>query len=72
MKAIEAGEVSKTSRKRVNRVVSVIDFILRIIAGLGTLGSAVAMGTTHQTLPFSTRFFRFRAVYKDLPTLTLV
>lgn len=68
----EAGEVSKTSRKRVNRGVSVVDFVLRITACIGTLGSAIAMGTTHQTLPFATRLIRFRAEYKDLPTFTLV
>ncbi|KAF3431485.1 hypothetical protein FNV43_RR26216 [Rhamnella rubrinervis] len=71
MKAgIEAGEVSNASRNRVSRGVSVVDFILRIVACLGTLGSAIAMGTSRQTLPFSTRFIRFRALYKDLPTLT--
>ncbi|KAH7515972.1 casparian strip membrane protein 1 [Ziziphus jujuba] len=67
---IEAGEVSKASvtRERViNKGVSVIDFILRIVACFGTLGSAIAMGTARQTFPFSTRFIRFKAVYSDLP-----
>lgn len=75
MKAgIEAGEISKSSptRDMVNRGVSVLDFILRIVAGIGTLASAIAMGTTRETLPFSTLFVRFRAVYKDLPTFPLV
>ncbi|GAB2234246.1 hypothetical protein Droror1_Dr00003490 [Drosera rotundifolia] len=53
-----------------NRGISVIDFILRIIAAIGTLASAIAMGTTNETLPFFTQFIRFRAQYDDLPTLT--
>lgn len=75
MKAgIEGGEVSKalviTRERVINRGVSVLDFILRIVAGFGTLGSAIAMGTTRQTLPFFTRFIRFKAVYSDLPTFS--
>lgn len=56
----------------VNRGVSILDFILRIVAVLGTLGSAIAMGTTNETLPFVTQFIRFRAEYKDLPMFTYV
>ena len=69
---IEAGEVYKNSppSRSVSRVISVLDFILRVVAALGTLGSAIAMITTRETLPFATRFVRFRAVYKDLPTFT--
>ncbi|KAK7819336.1 casparian strip membrane protein 1 [Quercus suber] len=69
--AIVIGE-GKISKQRVgmNRGVSILDFILRLVAVLGTLGSAIAMGTTNETLPFVTRFTRFRAEFKDLPTLT--
>ncbi|KAL5553754.1 hypothetical protein UlMin_041155 [Ulmus minor] len=72
---IEASEVSKeySNPRRssmVIRGVSVLDFVLRVAAAVATLGAAIAMGTTRQTLPFVTRFIRFRAVYKDLPTLT--
>ncbi|GMN41886.1 hypothetical protein TIFTF001_011095 [Ficus carica] len=70
---VEAGEVSKQSTpgsRGVNKVLSLMDFIMRIIAALGTLASSIAMGTTRQTLPFVTRFVRFKAVYKDLPTFT--
>ncbi|CAB4264659.1 unnamed protein product [Prunus armeniaca] len=55
---------------RVSRVLSVLDFTLRVVAVLGTLASAIAMGTSRETLPFTTQFVRFRARYKDLPTLT--
>lgn len=71
--AVELGE-GKSSAKRgaLNRGVSILDFILRVVAILGTLGSAIAMGTTNQTLPFVTQFVRFRAEYNDLPMFTYV
>ncbi|GMN42212.1 hypothetical protein TIFTF001_011437 [Ficus carica] len=58
------------STTAVNKILAILDFILRLIAIVGTLASAIAMGTTNQTLPFFTRFIRFRAQYKDLPTFT--
>ncbi|EXC20002.1 hypothetical protein L484_015678 [Morus notabilis] len=69
---VEVGEISRESTRPSQsvRVLSLLDFILRIIAALGTLASAIAMGTSRQTLSFVTRFTRFRAVYKDLPTFT--
>lgn len=68
---LEGSEAHKTIPKvRVSRVLSVLDFILRVVAALGTLASAIAMGTSRQTLPFVARFVRFRANYKDLPTFT--
>ncbi|KAF4394801.1 casparian strip membrane protein 1-like [Cannabis sativa] len=69
---VQTGKVSieSTTRRSVSRGLSILDFILRVLAALGTLASAIAMGTTKQTLPFVTRFVRFKAVYKDLPTFT--
>ncbi|KAL0003833.1 hypothetical protein SO802_011394 [Lithocarpus litseifolius] len=69
---LEAGETSKrlTSTQGVTRGLSIVDLILRIIAAIGTLGSAVAMGTTNETLPFFTQFVQFSAQYNDLPTFT--
>ncbi|TKY69654.1 CASP protein 7 [Spatholobus suberectus] len=69
--SIEIGEVSKgaSPRKGVTRGLSIMDFILRIIAAVATLGSALAMGTTNETLPFATQFIRFRAEFDDLPSL---
>lgn len=71
--AVEVGE-GKSSAKRggLNRGVAVLDFFLRVVAILGTLGSAIAMGTSHETLPFVTQFIRFRAEYNDLPMFTYV
>ncbi|OMO79323.1 hypothetical protein CCACVL1_13749 [Corchorus capsularis] len=71
--AIELEEGVKSSTPRstaVNKGVSVLDFIFRILALIGTLGSAIAMVTTNETLPFFTRFLRFRAEYDDLPSFT--
>ncbi|KAK7307095.1 hypothetical protein VNO77_39851 [Canavalia gladiata] len=69
--SIEGGEVSKgaSPKKGVRRGLSIMDFILRIIGGVATLGSALAMGTTNESLPFATQFIRFRAEFDDLPTL---
>ncbi|KAK9271744.1 hypothetical protein L1049_002107 [Liquidambar formosana] len=70
--ALELGDASKSSTpgSGANRGVSILDFILRILAITGTLGSAIAMGTTDETLPFFTQFIRFRAKYDDLPSFT--
>lgn len=70
--ALELGEGSKVPvpGAGVNRGISILDVILRLIAFIGTLGSAIAMGTTDETLPFFTQFIQFRAEYDDLPTFT--
>jgi hypothetical protein len=68
----EHGETSKAPlnlNRGVSKGISVLDLILRFIAIIGTLGSAIAMGTTNETLPFFTQFIRFKAQYSDLPTL---
>lgn len=70
--AIQLGDGAKISNPKggVNRGVSILDFVLRLFAIIGTLGSAIAMATTEETLPFFTQFIRFRAEYQDLPTFT--
>ncbi|XP_009610092.1 casparian strip membrane protein 1 [Nicotiana tomentosiformis] len=72
--ALELGHASKVTatvpQRGVNRGMSILDLFLRIIAIIATLGSAIAMGTTNETLPFFTQFIRFRAKYSDLPTFT--
>lgn len=55
-----------------NRGISIFDFVLRLLAFIATLGSAIAMATSDETLPFFTQFIRFRAEYDDLPTFTYV
>ncbi|OVA12195.1 Uncharacterized protein family UPF0497 [Macleaya cordata] len=57
-----------SSSSGVNRGVSIVDFVLRLFALIGTLGSAISMGTTDETLPFFTQFVRFKAEYDDLPS----
>ncbi|TKY58893.1 CASP protein 6 [Spatholobus suberectus] len=68
--AVESGEIAKGAapRKGLIRGLSIMDFILRIVAAIATLGSALSMGTTRETLPFATQFVKFRAVYDDIPT----
>ena len=68
--AIEDGEVSKVAapRRGIRRGLSIVDFILRILAAVATLGAAVAMGQNEQTISFSTQFLVFRAEFDDLPT----
>jgi hypothetical protein len=68
---IESGEISKgasSQRKGMKRGLSIMDFILRIFAAMSKLGSALSMGTAKQTMPFATRFVRFKVVFHDLPT----
>lgn len=67
-------EVEENGAKKAGpkRGMSIVDFILRIIAGIATLGSAIAMRNTNGSLPFFKEFFRFRAKYDDLPTFTYV
>ncbi|KAL6994207.1 hypothetical protein U1Q18_012314 [Sarracenia purpurea var. burkii] len=71
--AVELGDASRgssTLNTGVNRGISILDFIMRLAAIVATLGSAIAMGTTDETLPFFTQFIQFRARYDDLPTFT--
>jgi hypothetical protein len=70
---VELGEEKSSNQNRkMKRGVAVIDFILRLIAIVATLASAIAMGTTDETLPFFTQFIRFRAKYDDLPALRYI
>ncbi|CAL4885335.1 unnamed protein product [Urochloa decumbens] len=68
--ALEVASASGGRSRAASRGLAVLDLILRIVAVIGTVGSAIAMGTTNQTLPFFTQFLRFKAQYDDLPTLT--
>ncbi|XP_048226392.1 casparian strip membrane protein 4 [Ricinus communis] len=70
--SVEAGEQASEDAtpkrgKKLNRGILILDLVLRVFGAICTLGSAVAMGTTSQTLPSSSQFFRFRAKYNDLP-----
>lgn len=66
------GETSKAAMRGggINRGLSIMDLVFRLVAIIGTLGSAISMGTTNETLPFFTQFIRFKAQYDDLPTFT--
>ncbi|KAL2349223.1 hypothetical protein Fmac_003223 [Flemingia macrophylla] len=68
--SIEIGEVSKNASpgRGVAKGLSIMDFVLRILAAAATLGSALAMGTNDETLPFATQFIRFSAEFDDLPS----
>ncbi|XAR65211.1 hypothetical protein NMG60_11009248, partial [Bertholletia excelsa] len=68
----EAGEASTLPppTQWLSRGIPIADLVLRIVAVAGTLGSALAMGTTSETLPISFQFVSFRARYNDLPMLT--
>ncbi|CAL5019540.1 unnamed protein product [Urochloa decumbens] len=68
--ALEVASASGGRSRAASRGLAVLDLILRFVAVIGTVGSAIAMGTTNQTLPFFTQFLRFKAQYDDLPTLT--
>lgn len=50
---------------------SLIDLIMRIVAAVSTMGSAIAVATTSQTLPSVAAFIHFNSrQYQDFPTFT--
>ncbi|KAJ4756849.1 Casparian strip membrane protein 1 [Rhynchospora pubera] len=67
---IEENSKAAMQRRGMNKGASIMDLIFRCVAIIGTLGSAISMGTTNETLPFFTQFIRFKAQYDDLPTFT--
>ncbi|KAA3460800.1 casparian strip membrane protein 2 [Gossypium australe] len=74
MKGI-AGESGETSNEatpvnsNINGV-AILEFILRFLAAGGTLGSAMAMGTTEETVPLFPQSILLNAKYSDLPMFT--
>ncbi|EOA39242.1 hypothetical protein CARUB_v10012228mg [Capsella rubella] len=74
---IEAGETSRSSRKVItfepklviNKGILGLGFVLRLFAVFGTIGSALAMGTTHESVVSLTQLILLKANYSDLPTL---
>lgn len=65
MKEVKFEEAGEPYVVKSNRGISILDLILRVIAIAGTLGSAIAMGTTDETLPVFTQLVRFQAQYDD-------
>ncbi|GER45835.1 casparian strip membrane protein 1 [Striga asiatica] len=73
----EVSEVSEASEDNSapekappNKGLSKIDFAMRIVAAIATLGSTIAVGTTNRTLPFFAQFVRLQAQTRDLPAFT--
>ncbi|XWS64241.1 hypothetical protein CRYUN_Cryun06bG0169500 [Craigia yunnanensis] len=69
---LELGEASNqaTPAKLMFSGVAILEFILRILAAAGTLGSAMAMGTTEETIPLFPQSILLNAEYSDLPMFT--
>ncbi|KAH6791168.1 hypothetical protein C2S51_006174 [Perilla frutescens var. frutescens] len=75
--AQETGEVGEEAAAETppppSKAISLIDFMMRIVAAVSTMGSAIAVATTtSQTLPSTfTNFIRFNyRQYQDFPTFT--
>ncbi|KAL9424197.1 hypothetical protein AB3S75_036138 [Citrus x aurantiifolia] len=66
----EAGEASRDeiSTHEMNKGISILDLILRTVAAAGTFGSAIAMGTTNETLTVFPQFTQVRVEYDDHPS----
>ncbi|XVF43144.1 hypothetical protein PTKIN_Ptkin02bG0016900 [Pterospermum kingtungense] len=66
---LEAGESSNeaTPKDLMFNGVAMLEFTLRIFAVGGTLGSAMAMGTTQETVPLFPQAILLNAEYSDLP-----
>ncbi|GLT62713.1 hypothetical protein SLA2020_353290 [Shorea laevis] len=62
--------ITSTKKKngKLKKLISIFDFILRLIGIICALSAAAVMGTSDETLPFFTRFFQFQASQDDLPT----
>ncbi|CAL1370651.1 unnamed protein product [Linum trigynum] len=63
----------EASRAReVKRGIAILDLFSRFLAAAGTLGSAIAMGTTNETVTVAafSQVFQFNTNYKDLPVFT--
>ncbi|XWS69690.1 hypothetical protein CRYUN_Cryun04dG0200600 [Craigia yunnanensis] len=69
---LEPGEASNeaTSAKLMISGVAILEFILRILAAAGTLGSAMATGTTEETVSLFPQSILLNAEYSDLPMFT--
>ncbi|VVA91275.1 unnamed protein product [Arabis nemorensis] len=76
-KHIEAGETSTPSTKVItiepklviSKGILSLGFVLRLFAVFGTIGSALAMGTTHESVVSLTQLVLLKVKYSDLPTL---
>lgn len=71
--ALETGESSSRVPPQIhkgNKGISILDLVIRAVAIVATLASAVAMGTTNETLPILNQFIQVKAQYNDLPTFT--
>ncbi|KAL1207716.1 Casparian strip membrane protein 6 [Cardamine amara subsp. amara] len=74
---IEAGETSTSPRKVItfdpklviNKGILILGFVMRLFAVFGTIGSALAMGTTQESVVSLTQLTLLKAKYSDLPTL---
>lgn len=62
-----SSKISNPVGEGAQRGLTIVDLVLRVIAAMATLTSAIVMGTANQTLPFSTQSSQFKANYKDLP-----
>ncbi|XP_021912021.1 casparian strip membrane protein 1-like [Carica papaya] len=62
--------VSNNSKSELSLGMSLLDLMLRIVAAVGTLISAIIMVTANQTLPFSTQLNISRLNFHDFPTFT--
>ncbi|CAN0896546.1 Casparian strip membrane protein 6 [Linum grandiflorum] len=66
-------QASSLSRNReVKRGISILDIMARFLAAAGTLGSAIAMGTTDETVTVAafSQVLQFNTKFNDLPAFT--
>ncbi|CAN6901889.1 casparian strip membrane protein 6 [Brassica napus] len=78
-KQIEVGETSSSTPSRkvitlepklvIKKGISTLGFVFRLFAVFGTIGSALAMGTTQESVVSLTQLVLLKAKYSDLPTL---
>ncbi|CAN1152662.1 Casparian strip membrane protein 3 [Linum perenne] len=65
-------DVNRSQNREVKRGISILDLMARFLAAAGTLGSAIAMGTTNETVTVASfsQVFQFNTKFNDLPVFT--
>ncbi|KAL3629389.1 hypothetical protein CASFOL_026611 [Castilleja foliolosa] len=68
-----AGEVSENNAPKnspPNKGITKVDFVMRLVAAISTLGSTIAVGTINRTIPFLAQFVHLKYRSRELPTFT--
>ena len=69
---VSSTAIAEQPKRGWKKGIAICEFFLRLCAIGAAIGATATMGTTDETLPFSTQFFQFEAQYNDIPTFEYV